>query len=394
MRETDSVGSQVIRVGSYVAGDWVQPTADARTAQDAVTGKDVALVGHGALDFQAMLDHGRLVGGPALRSSTFHDRACALKALATYLNERKEELYSLSFMTGATRKDSWVDIDGGIGTLFAYASKGRRELPEAHTYVDGDVEALSRGGTFIGQHIYTPKKGVAVHINAFNFPVWGMLEKLAPSLLAGLSAIVKPATATSYVTEACFRMMVESEAFPEGSFQLVCGGMGDLLDRLTGQDSVAFTGSADTALMLKSNPHLLRQSIPFNAEQDSLNATVLGEDVTPDAPEFDLFAREVVQEMTTKAGQKCTAIRRIFVPQTLVAPMAERIREGLGKIRIGDPRLDDTTMGALVSQAQRQDVEERIARLAGEARFVCGGDGLTVIGADKSAGAFVAPTLF
>ncbi|MEM9676898.1 MAG: phenylacetic acid degradation bifunctional protein PaaZ [Pseudomonadota bacterium] len=386
--------TDLIRVSSFSAGSWVAPAADARTVQDAVTGEDVALVGHGGLDFQAMLDYGRDTGGAALRAASFHDRARALKALATHLNERKEDLYQLSYATGATRSDSWIDIDGGIQTLFAYASKGRRELPEAQTYLDGDVEMLSRGGTFVGQHIYTPKKGVAVHINAFNFPVWGMLEKLAPSLLAGLPAIVKPATATSYVTEACFRMMVESEIFPAGAFQLICGGTGDLLDRLTGQDSVSFTGSADTAFMLKSNPHLLRQSIPFTAEQDSLNATVLGEDATREAPEFDLFADEIVREMTTKAGQKCTAIRRIFVPHGLMDPMVEAVRDRLKSVRIGDPTLETTQMGALVSQAQRESVLDVAAQIEMEAQVVPIRPDLVVDGADAKAGAFVAPHLF
>jgi oxepin-CoA hydrolase/3-oxo-5,6-dehydrosuberyl-CoA semialdehyde dehydrogenase len=260
---------------SYAAGKWIGPGPDARPIASAVTGGEVAVAGS-ALDFQAMLDHARFTGGPNLRAMTFHDRARMLKALAAYLGERKAKLYELSLHAGCTKADSWIDIDGGIGTMFVFASKGRRELPDAHVYVDGEIEQLSRNGTFLGQHILTPLQGAAVHINAFNFPVWGMLEKLAPTLLAGVPAIVKPATATSYVAEACFRMMIESGILPDGAVQLIAGGTGDLLDRLTPQDVVSFTGSAATALMLRSKPHILQNSIRFIAEQDSLNASFWG----------------------------------------------------------------------------------------------------------------------
>ena len=308
--------ADLINVHSYCAGSWLPSNNDrARPIHDATTGQQIGFAGGANFDTAAMLNHARSAGGSALRELTFHDRARALKALATHLNDNKEQLYELSYMTGATRGDSWIDIDGGIMTLFAYASRGRREMPDGKVYGDGQVEQLSRSGGSIGQHICTPKLGVGVHINAFNFPVWGMLEKLAVSLLAGVPAIVKPATDTCYVTEACFRLMVASNILPEGSFQLIAGSTGDLLDQLTAQDVVSFTGSAQTALMLRSNSNLLYHCVPFIGEQDSLNGTVLGPDATPGTPEFDLFAKEVVREMSTKAGQKCTAIRRIMVPK-------------------------------------------------------------------------------
>ncbi|MEL6967481.1 MAG: phenylacetic acid degradation bifunctional protein PaaZ [Pseudomonadota bacterium] len=386
-------GPKVRPVESFVLGAWSGPGASARPIAGAVTGDPVARCGHDGLDFQAMVHHGRQVGGPALRALNFHERARTLKALAGYLTERKEQLYALSTMTGATRKDSWIDIDGGIGTLFAFASKGRRELPESHTVLDGDLEMLSRNGTFVGQHVYTPKKGVAVHINAFNFPVWGMLEKLAPAFLGGLPVITKPATATSYVAEACFRLIVESGLLPEGAVQFVAGGTGDLFHHLGAQDSVSFTGSADTALMLRSHGHLLKHSIPFIAEQDSLNATVLGHDVTPGTPEYDIFLSEVVAEMTTKAGQKCTAIRRILVPEAQLDAVAARLEQDLAAVSIGDPALKETRMGALVSLGQRLDVQQKIAALKAEGRMVFGEAPPNVQGADGERGAFVSPTL-
>ncbi len=340
-----------------------------------------------------MLDHARVRGGPALREMTFHDRARALKKMATYLSEHKQALTELAFATGATRADSVIDIDGGIGTVFVFASKGRRELPDDTICTDGEVEQLSRQGTFLGQHIYTSKPGVAVHINAYNFPVWGMLEKLAPCLLAGLPAIVKPATATSYVTQACFKLMLDSNAFPEGSFQLIAGPTGQLLHQLDYQDVVSFTGSASTATHLRSTPHLLQHSIPFIAEQDSLNASVLGPDVEQGSKEFDLFIKEVVSEMTTKAGQKCTAIRRIMAPQTLLAPVVDAVSEKLATIKTGDPSLASTQMGALVSQAQRKDVERATQLLCQQAKTVFGDHPIQIDGADINTGAFVSPVL-
>ena len=307
----------------------------------------------GALPVQEMLDHARNVGGPALRKMTFHDRARMLKALSIELGKHKQALYDLSFETGATQSDHLIDIDGGIGTMFVFASKGRREMPDRHVYLDGAVEQLSRDGTFLGQHVCTPLQGVAVHINAFNFPVWGMLEKLAPTLLAGVPAIVKPATATCYVTELAVKIMLESGILPEGALQLVAGGVGDMLDRLGCQDVVSFTGSAATALALRSNDNILRNSVRFVAEQDSLNASILGPDAEPGSPEFDLFVKEVSREMTAKAGQKCTAIRRIIVPEARQEALIEALSARLSKTVIGDPRAETTRMGALVSGAQR-----------------------------------------
>ncbi len=388
----------LINVHSYVAGEWLGSDNNndfmARPIFSAVTGQPIAFAGREGTDFQSMLDHGRQVGGPALRAMTFHERAKALKAMAHYLGERKEELYTLSFMAGSTKADSWIDIDGGIGTLFAYASKARRELPDATTFVDGDVEVLSRTGSFVGQHICTPKLGVGVHINAFNFPVWGMLEKLASSLLAGVPAIVKPATDTSYITEACFRMMIESGCFPTGSFQLIAGAVGDLLHRLTPQDVVSFTGSAHTALNLRSNTNILSNSIPFIAEQDSLNASILGPDAVLGTPEFSIMVEEVIREMTTKAGQKCTAIRRILVPENIVETAIEAIHGKLQKVRIGDPSLETTQMGPLASRKQRETVVAVNEQLALEAPAVLAAGQMEVDGADAIAGSFIAPTLF
>ncbi len=381
-------------LNSYVAGRWVPAGADARAIRSAVTGEVIARAG-ADLDMQEMIDHAVRVGGPALRKMTFHDRARRLKALALYLRERRQPLYELSTQTGATLADSKIDIDGGIGTMLVFASKGRREMPDQHVYVDGEVEQLSREGSFLGLHIATPLRGVAVHINAFNFPVWGMLEKLAPSLLAGVPAIVKPATATCYLTEAAFRMMVESEIFPEGAFQLITGGTGDLLDRLGPQDVVSFTGSAATARMLKARPAILDRGVRFMAEQDSLNASVLGPDAGPGTPEFDLFVKEVVREMTAKCGQKCTAIRRILAPEPLLQPLAEAISERLARTTIGHPADKDSRMGALASQEQRQDVLAKVSEFADEVTPVFGDpQDFTVAGADREKGAFLPPLLF
>ncbi|HEX8839217.1 MAG TPA: aldehyde dehydrogenase family protein, partial [Sphingomicrobium sp.] len=288
----------------WVAGDG------AVEIPSAIDGAPVATTGSGGLDFGGMLRHAREVGGPALRKLTFHDRARMLKALGLAIMARKEELYELNYQTGATRKDGWIDIEGGAGTLFSFSSKGRRELPDAHVLLDGQLEGLSKQGTFVGQHIYTPLQGAAVHINAFNFPVWGMLEKLAPTLLAGVPAIVKPASATAYLAEAAFKVMIEAEVLPPGAVQLIVGGVGDLFDHLSCQDIVSFTGSAHTAMKLQTHPVIARESVRFVAERDSLNASLLGPDAAPGSPEFDLFIKEVATEMTVKAGQKCTAIRR------------------------------------------------------------------------------------
>ncbi len=382
-------------ISSYLAGEWVAPGRGARPVESAITGAVIAEAGNDALDFGAVIAHATGRGGPALRAMTFHERAKMLKALAAYLNERKEPLYELSYDTGATLRDHMIDVDGGIGTLFVYASKGRRELPDSQIYLDGGVESFTRTGNFSGRHICTSLQGVAVHINAFNFPVWGMLEKLAPTLLAGVPTIVKPATATSYVTEACVRMMVESGLLPEGAVQMIAGGTGDLLDRLGCQDAVSFTGSADTALKLRSNPNILRNSVRFVAEQDSLNASILGPDAEPGTPEFDLFTREVVREMTAKAGQKCTAIRRIMVPAGREQAVIEAITGQLAKTTIGDPRAETTRMGALVSNAQRADVLAKAEIIGREAERVWGDPAnFTVEGADAEKGAFLPPMLF
>jgi oxepin-CoA hydrolase/3-oxo-5,6-dehydrosuberyl-CoA semialdehyde dehydrogenase len=339
----------------------------------AIAGTPVATTGSGGIDFAAMLRHARETGGPALRKLTFHQRARMLKALGLAIMARKDELYELNYLTGATRKDGWIDIEGGAGTLFSFSSKGRRELPDAHVLLDGQLEGLSKNGTFVGQHIYTPLQGAAVHINAFNFPVWGMLEKLAPTLLAGVPAIVKPASATAYLAEAAFRVMIEAEILPAGAIQLIVGGVGDLFDHLAGQDMVSFTGSAHTALKLKSHPTVLRESVRFVAEQDSLNASLLGPDAAPGTPEFDLFIKEVATEMTVKAGQKCTAIRRAMAPAQHLDAVEQALTERLAKTKVGDPRAEDTRMGALVSLSQRADVRERIGQLeAAGARIVAG----------------------
>jgi oxepin-CoA hydrolase/3-oxo-5,6-dehydrosuberyl-CoA semialdehyde dehydrogenase len=340
----------------------------------AIDGTAVATTGSGGLDFGGMLRHARVVGGPALRKMTFHERARLLKALGLAVLARKEELYELNYQTGATRKDGWIDIEGGAGTILSFSSKGRRELPDAHVLLDRQLEGLSKQGTFVGQHIYTPLQGSAVHINAFNFPVWGMLEKLAPTLLAGVPAIVKPASSTAYLAEAAFRIMIDSGVLPPGAVQLIVGGVGDLFDHLTGQDIVSFTGSASTALKLRTHPVVMRESVRFVAEQDSLNASLLGPDAAPGTPEFDLFVKEVATEMTVKAGQKCTAIRRAMAPAEHLDAVQEALAERLAKTKVGDPRSEDTRMGALVSLSQRDDVRAKIAELEAAGAKIVAGD--------------------
>ncbi|MGE4610830.1 MAG: phenylacetic acid degradation bifunctional protein PaaZ [Paracoccaceae bacterium] len=383
------------KVCSFAAGEWITPDAGARVIHSAITGDVIAEAGNDNLDVQWMLDYARDVGGPALRAMTFHDRAKMLKALAAHLGRHKQSLYDISFDAGGTMSDHFIDIDGGIGTLFVFASKGRRELPDSQIYVDGDIEQISRNGTFLGQHICTSLQGVAVHVNAFNFPVWGMLEKLAPTLLAGVPLIVKPATASCYVTEACVRIMIDSGILPAGAVQLISGGTGDLLDRLGMQDVVSFTGSAKTALSLRSAPNILENSVRFVAEQDSLNASILGPDAVPGTPEFDLFVKEVQREMTTKAGQKCTAIRRIMAPENQVEAVIEALSERLAKTVIGDPRDKATSMGALVSMTQKQDVLEKAAIIGTEATRVFGDpESFDLLNADAVNGAFLPPMLF
>lgn len=378
---------------SHALGAWVEG-GNLVDIASAVTGEPVARSGSGGLDFKAMLDYARTTGGPALRALTFHQRATILKGLGAAVMERKEELYALSFETGATRKDGWIDIEGGAGTLFSFASKGKRELPDDTLLLDGSAEQISREGTFMAQHVYTSLRGAAVHINAFNFPVWGMLEKLAPALLAGVPSIVKPATATAYLAEAAARILYDTGLLPKGALQLIVGSTGDLFEHLTGQDVVSFTGSAITAAKLKNHPRIVSESVRFIAEQDSLNASVLGPDAAPGTPEFDLFIKEVVREMTVKAGQKCTAIRRALVPAAHLAAAEDALKAALGKIRVGDPSLEDVRMGALVSHAQLADVRARVRELSREAAIVFGdAEQVEIVGARAQKGAFISPLL-
>ena len=381
-----------MQLQSFVQGAWYAGQEDGVTLRDATTGEVIARASSAGIDFAAVLDYARSVGGPALRELTFHERAACLKALARKLLERKEACYALSVRTGATRSDSWIDIEGGIGTLFSYASKGVRELPNAHALPDGAPEVLSKGGTFIGQHLCVPLLGAAVHINAFNFPCWGLLEKFAPAFLAGVPVIAKPATTTAYLAELLVRQIVEAGELPAGALQLVCGSVGDLFDHLTGQDVVCFTGSSTTAAALKGHPRVLAQATRFVAETDSLNSSILGPDAKPGTPEFDLFVREVVREMTVKAGQKCTAIRRALVPAAQASAVLDALQAALAAIVVGDPRSTEVNMGPLVSLSQRSEVLTQVGRLEAEAERVTRGP-FTPRAADPERGAFVAPTL-
>lgn len=379
---------------NYALDSWRPGEGQTADISSAVTAEKISVTGSGGLDFKAMLEHARNVGGPALRAMSFHQRATMIKQLGLAIMERKDELYALNLSTGATAKDGWIDIEGGAGTLFSMASKGKRELPDSTVLLDGAPERLSKHGTFIGQHIYTSRHGAAVLINAFNFPVWGMLEKMAPALLAGMPVITKPATSTAYLAEATVRIMIETGLLPKGAVQLIVGSTGDLLDHLTGQDVVSFTGSARTAAKLKVHPRVVSESVRFVAEQDSLNASILGSDATKDSEEFDLFVKEVCREMTVKAGQKCTAIRRALVPAALLDEAQAAISARLAKTTIGDPALDDVRMGALVSQAQRNDVREKVAELSSEAQIVFGStDTPDIIGDSAQSGAFISPIL-
>lgn len=378
---------------SFIGGRWIGQHG-AQVLHSALNGQPLFRTHEETPDFAEAVDFGRTRGVPALMALDFQQRAARLKALALYLNERKEQLYALSHHSGATRADSWIDIEGGTGTLFAYAGVGARELPSGNLVHEGPALPLGKQNQFAGTHILVPRGGVAVHINAFNFPIWGMLEKFAPTFLAGMPCIVKPASATSYLTEATVRLMHESGLLPEGSLQLVIGSTGDLLDRLQGQDVVTFTGSADTAAKLRVNANLVRHSIPFNAEADSLNCAILAPEITPDDPEFDLFVKEVAREMTVKAGQKCTAIRRAIVPAKHIDAVAERLRERLAKVVVGDPSVEGVKMGALASHAQQADVAERVnALLAGSELLFGARDGFAPRGEGVAEGAFFAPTL-
>ena len=379
---------------SYAAGHWFRASDEGQPLLDAATGEEVARISSRGLNLRAMVAHACDVGGPAIRSLTFHERAALLKRLAAHLNGDKDELYELSYRTGATLRDSQVDIDGGFGTLFSYASKGTRELPNDTIVIDGATEQLGKGGRFLGQHVYTSRPGVAVQINAFNFPVWGMLEKLAPAFLAGLPSIVKPASQTAYLTEAVVRRIVESGILPEGSLQLLAGSAGDLLDHLGVQDSVAFTGSAHTAAVLRTHRSVVHGGLALGVEADSLNCSILGPDVTVDDPEFDLFVKGVVTEMTVKAGQKCTAIRRAIVPAAMVDPVAQAITARLEKTTVGNPANPEVRMGALASLGQRDEVRKAIEALRSSSDLLFGDPlRVAVVDADADQGAFLSPVL-
>ena len=381
------------RFDNYALGDWTPGAGGFTTLYNAVTGEPVGEASSQGLDFKAMAEYARRVGGPALRRLTFHQRARMLKALATALAARKEEFYRVSSWTGATATDHWIDVDGGIGTLFAYASRGRREFPDEPFFVDGPVETLSKAGGFVGRHVCVPLEGVAVHINAFNFPVWGMLEKLSCALLAGVPAIVKPATVTCYLTQVVFRAMVETGLLPAGSVQLICGSAGDLLDHLSEQDTVAFTGSAQTGLLLRRTPAIMEYNVRFNQEADSLNYSMLGPDAAPGTPEFDLFVREVAREMTVKAGQKCTAIRRTFVPEGMTDDVVRALGKRLAGTRVGDPAAEGVRMGPLAGRSQVREVGRALDALRAGAELAYGGDDFEVVGASREAGAFFPITL-
>lgn len=381
------------KLPNYIQGQWVTGDGEGQLLYDAVTGEPFATATTKGLDFAAIVQYGREVGNPALRRLTFHERGRMLKALATYLLERKEKFYQLSYRTGATRLDSWIDIEGGIGNLFSNASL-RRKFPDMPYCVDGEPVSLGKGGTFIGQHILVPKEGVAIHINAYNFPVWGMLEKCAVNWLAGMPAIVKPATVTSFLTEAVVQEIIASGILPEGALQLLCGSAGTLLDEASAQDVVTFTGSKSTGLLLKSHPRILAESVPFNMEADSLNCIVLGDDVTPDMPEWDIFIKEVKREMTVKAGQKCTAIRRIFVPEKVLEDMYITLGKALAQTTIGNPANEKVRMGAMASTGQRNQVKENVQQLLATSQMVYGSlDSVQVMDADAQKGAFLSPIL-
>lgn len=389
-----NIAVRPMRLASYVEGAWKPGSKDGQILHDAASGAPVATIDSSGVDFASALAYGRGKAGPALRRMSFHERARMLKSLGQALMEKKEEFYALSFATGATRSDSWIDIEGGIGTLLSYASKGRRELPNARVLVDGDVEVLSKDDSFSAQHILTPLEGVAVHINAFNFPCWGMLEKLAPTLLAGMPAIVKPASQTAYLTELMVRRMVETGLLPEGAVQLICGSVGDLLDHVGAQDVVTFTGSAWTGRKLKAHKAIVENSVRFTMEADSLNAAILGDDSGPGTEEFDLFVREVTREMTAKAGQKCTAIRRILAKRQHCEALTKALGEKLGKVALGNPADETVRMGPLASLDQRQEVRSRIDELKRDAEIVAGDPAeVRIVSGDAEAGAFLNPVL-
>ncbi|MAZ37984.1 MAG: phenylacetic acid degradation bifunctional protein PaaZ [Crocinitomicaceae bacterium] len=383
-----------MKLGNYVLGSWKEGNDAGKPLYNAINGEQIALATSAGLNFGDILDYGRTKGGQALRKMTFQERGLMLKALALHLMSKKKDYYQLSWATGATKVDSWIDIEGGIGNLFANASL-RKQFPDLPYYVDGEAAPLSKGGSFIGHHIMVPKQGVAVHINAFNFPVWGMLEKIAVNLMAGVPAVVKPATITCFLTELVVKDIVASGILPEGSLQLICGSANGILDYAESEDVITFTGSASTGKMLKAHPRLIDKAIPFNMEADSLNCSVLGEDTKPGTVEFDLFVKEVRKEMTVKAGQKCTAIRRIIVPENLVEDVQIALGKALAKTTLGDPQVEGVRMGALAGEAQVKEVKERVLQLSKSQEIVFGDlNQFDVLGADKEKGAFMAPILF
>lgn len=383
-----------MKIQSYVNGQWVSGDGHSTKCFNAVNDEIIGEINSLTSGFDSLLDYGRTKAGPALRKLTIHQRAQMIKALASYLLERKEDFYRISYLSGATKSDSWVDIEGGIGTMFSYSGIARRELNNDTFIVEGPVEPLSKNGTFVGRHILTSKEGVSVHINAFNFPIWGMLEKITPSLIAGVPVVVKPGSVTCYLTEAVVKAIVESKIFPEGSIQLICGSVGDLFDHLNEQDVVTFTGSASTGQMLKAHKNIIAKSIPFTMEADSLNCCILAPDVKVEDPEFDLYIKEIAREMTTKAGQKCTAIRRIFAPTNMTEAVGDALKAKLLKTTIGDPNQEGVRMGALVGKSQRDDVISVIDQLSqGNSILLSGMDNFKTIGIDNTKGAFLAPTL-
>ncbi|MBI3509979.1 MAG: phenylacetic acid degradation bifunctional protein PaaZ [Bacteroidetes bacterium] len=391
---TTATKTSLRKLDNYALGKWITGEGEGQILYNAITGDPVAAASSKGLDFGAMCDFGRKTGGSHLKKMTFHERGRMMRALALHLLNKKDEFYKISWATGATRNDSWVDIEGGIGNLFAYASL-RRQFPDETFCVEGDVAKLSKNNTFIGHHICVPKDGVAIHINAFNFPVWGMLEKVAVNWLAGVPAIVKPATLTSFLTEAVVKEIVASGILPEGALQLICGSANGILDHVINQDVVTFTGSASTGKMLKSHPRLLEESVHFNMEADSLNCCVLGADVSPDKPEFDIFIKEVVREITTKAGQKCTAVRRIIVPENRVEEVRVALGKRLAQNIIGDPNVEGVRMGALAGISQKKEVMEKIEHLSKTQKIIIGDfENFEVKGADKNKGAFMPPVIF
>ncbi len=381
------------KLKNYLQGEWMEGSGDGQILYNAVTGIPVAAASTKGVDFKEMVEYARNVGNPALRKMTFHARGNMLKALALYLRKHLDIFYQISYQTGATKADSWVDIEGGIGNLFANASL-RRKFPDETFCIDGESHNFGKNNTFMGTHILVPKEGVAIHINAFNFPVWGMLEKIAVNLLAGMPCIVKPATVTSYLTEAVVMKIIDSKILPEGSLQLICGSAGDILDHVNCQDVVTFTGSASTGLMLKSNPHVLRESVPFNMEADSLNCIVLGEDVEPGMPEWDIFVKEIRKEMTLKAGQRCTGIRRIFVPENKLEEISKSLTAALQQTVIGNPLNEKVRMGSLAGETQRTEVKEQVQKLLASSQIIYGSlDSVEVVDADPKSGAFLSPIL-